>query len=108
MEREVRGEREDSRARPKKDKTEKKTGLGGERRTKCAKVKRRQGGGGGGTTPEERERKGSKRAGPIKRSCGCNCSTYSQQILICGGAIKLILNLWAAPPPAVITFMGPQ
>lgn len=65
--------------------TQPKTGLGGERRTKCAKVERRWGDG-GGTTPQER--KGSERAGPIKRSRGCNCSTYSQQILIYGRAIK--------------------
>lgn len=64
--------------------TKPKTGLGGERRTKCAKVERRWGR--GGTTPQER--KGSERAGPIKRSHGCNCSTYSQQILIYGRAIK--------------------
>lgn len=35
-------------------------------------------------------------AGPIKRSC--ICSTYSQQILIYGRAIKLVLNLSTAPP----------
>lgn len=83
--------------------TKPKTGLGGERRTKCTKVERRRGG--VGTTP--RERKGSKRAGPIKGSCGCKCSTYSQQILIYGRAIKLVLNLSAAPPHTVIIFMEP-
>lgn len=86
--------------------TKPKTGLVGERRTKCTKVERRQEEeGGGGTTPQER--KESKRAGPIKGSCGCNCSTYSQQILIYGRAIKLVLNLCAAPPYTVIIFMGP-
>lgn len=44
------------------------------------------------------ERKGSERATPIKRSCGCICSTYSQQILIYSRAIKLVLNLSTAPP----------
>lgn len=86
--------------------TKPKTGLGGGRRTKCAKVERRRGGGDGGT-PHHRREKGSKKAGPIKRSCGCNCSTYSQQILIYGRAIKLVLNLSAAPPYTVIIFIGP-
>lgn len=35
-------------------------------------------------------------ASPIKRSC--ICSTYSQQILIYGRAIKLVLNLSTVPP----------
>lgn len=41
-----------------------------------------------GWAPHHRRGNGSKRAGPIKRSSGCNCSTYSQQILIYGRAIK--------------------
>lgn len=44
------------------------------------------------------ERKGSERVSPIKRGCGCICSTYSQQILIYGRVIKLVLNLSTAPP----------
>lgn len=59
--------------------------------------------GGQHTTGEERE--GS--AGPIKRSHGCNCSTYSQQILIYGRAIKACINLAAAPPHTIIIFIGP-
>lgn len=91
--------------------TKPKTGLGGERRTKCTKVERRQEQGERERerewAPHHRREKGSKRASPIKGSCSCNCSTYSQQILIYGRAIKLVLNLPAAPPCIVITFMGP-
>lgn len=48
-------------------------------------------------------RRGKKACGwagvnPIKRGCGCICSTYSKQILIYGRVIKLVLNLPAAPP----------
>lgn len=43
-------------------------------------------------------KRGSERVSPIKRGCGCICSTYSQQILIYGRVIKLVLNLSTAPP----------
>lgn len=66
--------------------TKPKTGLGEKEGQNVQKLKGGGGGWGGGTTPQER--KGSERAGPIKRSHGCNCSTYSQQILIYGRAIK--------------------
>lgn len=92
--------------------TKPKTGLGGERRTKCAKVERREEEGEReterkGVANTRQDRKGSKRAGPVTGSCGCHCSTYSQQIIIYSRAIKLVLNLSAAPSYTAIIFMGP-
>lgn len=52
----------------------------------------------GGWAVTLQENKGSERVSPIKRGCGCICSTYSQQILIYGRVIKPVLNLSTAPP----------
>lgn len=59
-------------------------------------VKKKKEGGWAVTLHERKEKK--ERVDPIKRGTACICSTYSQQILIYGRVIKLVLNLSTAPP----------